>query len=191
MKRILHCTTGLALLALAVSAFSGSIHAGGKGTVITFGKLSSKTPADWKSEKPDNKFRMAQFTVPKVKGDEADADLVIFYFGPGSGGSAKDNIERWKSMFRAPAGKTLDDVADVKEMEIPGAKLTYLDIHGTYVYKFPPFSPRAKEYRKPNYRMLNVFFACEDGPYFIRITGPEKTIAKHKEGFDNWLKSFK
>ena len=60
-----------------------------KGTVVTLDGLSSRTPADWKQEEPANKMRFAQFSLPKVKDDKADAELVIF---KGLGGSAKDNI---------------------------------------------------------------------------------------------------
>ncbi len=177
-----------AVLALWVSG----TNAGGKGDgEVTLDSLKSKVPAAWKSQKPSNKFRAYQFQVPKADGDKKDAELVIFYFGEGSGGNVEDNLKRWKGQFQAPEGKTIDDVSTVKKMKVGNVELTYLDIHGTYLYKFPPFDPNAKVTRLPEYRRLGVFWASEKGPYFITLTGPAKTVAQNQKGFDDWLKNFK
>lgn len=162
-----------------------------KGAEVTLDGLKSRTPANWKKEKPANKFRAYQFQVPKAEGDKKDAELLIFYFGTGSGGTVNDNIKRWKGQFQAPEGKTIDEVAKVDKKKVAGVPLTYLDIHGTYLYKFPPFDPNAKVTKLPEYRRLGVYFDSENGPYFITLTGPAKTVAQHKKGFDDWLQGFK
>jgi hypothetical protein len=158
--------------------------AGSKGTVVTLGEMKSTTPADWKSQAPANKFRAYQFAA-------GDAELLIFYFGEGGGGSPNDNINRWKGQFVPPEGKSIDEVAKVEKLKVGKAELTYLDIQGTYLYKNPPFDPNAKTERKSNYRRLGVYFACEGGPYFITLTGPAKTVEQQKKSFDEWLKNFK
>src|SRR5262245_31870032 len=84
-----------------------------KGIKVNLDGLESAVPADWKQEETTNKMRAFQFRLPKVEGDKEDGELVIFYFGPGEGGSVKDNINRWKGMFVAPQGKTIDEVATV------------------------------------------------------------------------------
>jgi hypothetical protein len=179
------------VVAAVASLCASGTHAGGKSDVVTLDGLKSKVPASWKSQKPSNKFRAYQFLVPKAEGDKKDAELVIFYFGEGSGGTVQDNLKRWKSQFQAPEGKTIDDVSTVKTMKVGNVELTYLDIHGTYLYKFPPFDPNAKVMRLQNYRNLSVYWASEKGPYFIRLTGPAKTVAQHQKEFDGWLKNFK
>jgi hypothetical protein len=158
--------------------------AGGKGTVVTLGAMKSTAPADWKNQAPANKFRAYQFAV-------GDAELVIFFFGEGGGGSPDDNITRWKSQFMPPDGKTIDEASKVEKLKVGKAELTYLDIHGTYLSKNPPFDPNAKTERKANYRRLGVYFATEGGPYFITLTGPAKTVEQNKKSFDDWLKNFK
>jgi len=132
-------------------------------------------------------MRYAQFKVPAAKGDKDDGELVIF---KGLGGSADANIKRWKDMFVPPEGKSIDDVAKVTDMKVSGANVTYLDVHGTYLFK-PPFDPNAKAKPMPDYRRFGVIFASENGPYFITVTGPARTMAQHKKDFDNWLKAFK
>jgi hypothetical protein len=163
----------------------------GQGTLVTLDGLKSRTPANWQPEKTSNKFRAYQFRVPRAEGDKADAQLVIFYFGQGSGGSAADNVKRWKGMFEPPTGKTIDDVSKVEKMKVGGATATYVDVQGTYLERFPPFDPNAKITRKPDYRRLGVILESERGPYFITLTGPARTVEQNRKGFDDWLKAFK
>ena len=119
-----------------------------------------------------------------------DAELAIFFFGPGGGGSDADNIKRWKGQFQPPEGKSIDDVAKLDKFKVGKVEIVYLDIEGTYLFK-PPFDPNAKAKAFPDYRRFGVIFASDNGPYFITLTGPAKTIAQHKKGFDEWLKGFK
>jgi hypothetical protein len=173
----------------AVAALAGlSAAADDKGTVIELDGLSSRTPADWKEEAPSNQMRLAQFRLPKKGDDKADAELVIF---KGFGGSAKENINRWKAMFAPPEGKAIDDVAKVEEMKIAGNEATYLDISGTYTQKTRPFDPNDKGVKRPDYRMLAVHFEGPKTRYHIRLVGPAKTVEAYKKGFDEWLKNFK
>jgi hypothetical protein len=151
--------------------------------VVTLGSLKSAAPADWKKQKPISNLRMYQFGV-------GNADLAIFEFS-GGGGTVEDNIKRWKSQFAPPAGKSIEDVSKVEKFKVGSADVTYLDISGTYLSKFPPSDPNAKTVRKENYRRLNVYFACEGGPFFISLTGPAATIEQNKKAFDGWLKNFK
>src|SRR5436305_235995 len=82
-----------------------------KGTVVTLDGLKSQTPADWVEEPTTSQMRVKQFRLPAVANDKDNAELTIFFFGAGSGGSADENVKRWKSMFVPPEGKKIDDVA--------------------------------------------------------------------------------
>lgn len=158
---------------------------------ITLGALKSNAPEAWKKQEAANKFRAYQFSLPRASGDEADAELVVFYFGEGSGGGVDENVKRWQSTFEAPEGKTIADVSKVEKIKLDKASLTYVDIAGTFLSKFPPFDPNAKVTRKANFRRLGVIFQCDGGPYFITVTGPSATVERHKADFDRWLKNFK
>jgi hypothetical protein len=185
MKR----TAWLFMAALALCGQS----AGGddKGTVVTLDGLKSRTPANWKVQRPSNEMRAYQFLIPRAEGDKKDAELVIFFFGAGSGGTAADNIKRWKGQFDPPQGKTIEQVSKLEKFKVGDVDIAYLDISGTYLYKFPPFAPNAKVTPLPGYRSLGVYFGSKNGPYFIKMTGAAKTVAQNKKGFDDWVKSFK
>ena len=117
--------------------------------------------------------------------------MAIFFFGENGGGTPSDNIKRWRSQFVPPEGKTIDEVSKMEKFKVGPAELTYLDIHGTFLSKNPPFDPNAKTVRKDNYRRFGVYFACPGGPYFITLTGPAATLEQNRKGFDDWLKNFK
>jgi len=162
-----------------------------KGTLVTIDGLQSRAPAEWEEQNPTNKMRFKQFRLPATKKGEDAAELVIFFFGTGAGGSAEDNISRWKAQFEAARGKKIDDVAKTEKFKVGDVDVTYLDVSGTYLSRFPPFDPNAKTVRKPNYRLLGAVFESKEGPYFIKLTGPADVVEHYKKGFDDWLKAFK
>jgi hypothetical protein len=164
---------------------------GQQGTVVTLSGLKSTTPAEWAEEAPTSRMRVKQFRLEPVGDDKDKAEITIFFFGAGQGGSAADNVKRWKGMFRPPDGKTIDDVAKKESFKVGSVPVTYLDISGTYLLRTPPFDPNAPITPYPNYRMIGVVFESEKGPYFIRLVGPANTVDNYKKGFDEWLKAFK
>ncbi len=159
-----------------------------EGVVIQLDKFKSRAPAEWKPEAPANKMRFAQFRLPKVKDDKEDAELVIFQ---DAGGSVKDNIARWKGQFTAPDGQSIDEDTKVTEIKIAGQDATLVDITGTYLYKTRPFDPQDRGEKRPDYRMLAIHFKAPEHLYHIKLTGPARTVAHYKNGFDEWIKAFK
>ena len=189
MKRVA-CLTVITCGVLVLA--SGRSLGGGeaKGTVIEIDGLKSRTPATWVAEKPTSQMRVAQMRVPKVGSDKEDGELVIFYF-EGQGGDVDANLQRWKSMFFPPRGKTIEDVSTVERTKVGDVPVTTLDIQGTYKYKKAPFVPDSQAELKPGYRMLATYFGSKNGPYFIRLVGPAATVAENKKGYESWLKNFK
>jgi len=173
-----------------VSAAPDAVGAAQQGTVVKLGKLSAPAPASWKEEAPSNKLRTHQFALPKAKGDAEDAELAIFFFGEGSGGSVDENVKRWKGAFAAPEGKTIDEVSKLEKFKVGAANVTYLDVSGTYLSKNPG-DPKAKTQKKTNFRSYGVIVEVDGGPFFLTLTGPAATVEQHKKGFDEWLKSLK
>jgi len=171
-------------LGLASACFAG-------GTEVKIGAHKSATPAAWTAKASKITFRMYTFTLPKAEGDDKDAELVVSFTGKASGGDLKPNIERWQGMFFPPKGKTIDEATKIDKMKVGDVEVTTVDIEGTFKDKFPPFSPDAKVTPRPNYRRINAVFASDDGPFFIYLIGPAKTVASHKKSFDDWLKNFK
>jgi len=161
-----------------------------KGVAVEIDGLKSAVPAEWKQEKVSSQFRLYHFRIPHVADDKSHAEMIVFFFGPGGGGSADANVKRWKGMFIPPEGKKIDDVAKVENFKVGDVNVTYLDVQGTYRFKERP-DPKSKEELRPDQRMLGVVFESPKGPYFIRLVGPAKTVAQNKKAFEDWVKGFK
>jgi predicted RecA/RadA family phage recombinase len=170
----------VAVLAVAVTARAAD------GDEVDLGGMKAKAPATWKAGRPIPPLQTATFTLPKADGDPEDAKVTVYFF-QGQGGSVDQNIKRWQGMFKAPAGEK----SKTDSFKVGEAKVTTVDVQGTYLDRFPPADPNAKVTEKPDFRLIGVVFENPKGPYFIRFVGPQKTVEKHKKDFDAWLKSFK
>lgn len=155
------------------------------GKTLEIDGLKSTLPADWKASKPANNLVIHQFDLAKTGDDKEDAVLKVMFL-QGSGGTADENIKRWKAFFIPPKDKTIDDVSEVKNFKVGSVPVAYVDVHGTY--KGAPFE---KLKPKADFRMISVYFASKNGPYFFRLVGPAKTVEKYKKGFDDFLMGFK
>jgi hypothetical protein len=191
----LYATGGIPMrtfAALAVAAMLTGLAAAqdNKGTVVEFGGMKSTTPADWKEEQPTSTMRAYQFKLPRAEGDPEDAELALFFFRNFSG-SVDDNLKRQTAKFEPSAGKDKVEEKVDKQFKVGPLNAIYQDVRGVYLSKFPPFAPNAKITRKENYRQLYVVFENKDGQYYMTLLGPEKTVEKHKKGFDEWLRNFK
>ena len=182
---------GCGALVLGFLPSKSCVRADDKGEIVELDGLKSKAPAEWKNEMPAGKLRAYQFRIPHAKDDKADAELVIFYFGPGGGGSVDDNIARWKKQMTPPEGKKTDDVAKVEKSKVGDVAVTMFDMEGTYLFTVAPNDPNSKKEERPGSRFIGVVFESPKGPYFMRLVGPAKTVGEHKKAFDEWIKAFK
>jgi hypothetical protein len=144
------------------------------------GTLTFTKPAAWKDRAPASSMRVAEFVVPKAAGDSEDGEVIVYYFG-GGGGSVEANLQRWTSQFQS----TRDPVRTTATVN--GLKLTSLDVSGTYVADMRPGA--SEHYNKPGFRMRATVVETPKGPYFIKLTGPAKTVDSAGAAFDQFLKS--
>jgi hypothetical protein len=179
---------------LALSALltlTGSLFAADKGTVVELAGMKSTTPADWKEEAPTNSMRLTQFKAPKAEGEKEDGEIVVFFFRGGGSGSVDANLKRQVAKFEPAAGKDkVEEVVD-KKFKVGTVDAVYQDVKGTFLKKAAPFDPNSKVTKFDNYRQLYVVFETKDGQYYLTFTGSDKTVEKHKKGFDEFLKNFK
>lgn len=150
--------------------------------------LMFTAPATWKSVPTSSSMRVAQYSLPRAAGDAADAELVVYYFG-GSGGTVEANIERWVGQMQQPDGRPSSAVAKRQSRTVNGMKVTLVDVPGTYVAEVMPGSPQ--RHNSPNFHLRAAVIETANGPYFIKLTGPAKTIAASEKQFEAFLGSVK
>ena len=147
--------------------------------------LKFTVPPGWVEEERTSSMRVAQYRLPKVAGDAEDASLVLYFFGQGQGGSTAANIERWVAQM-----KQADDSSTAKQenFEMNGLKVTTVDVSGTYVAETAPGS--GTFHNNPGYRLRAAVVETPKGSYFVKLVGPEKTVAQWNESFLSYLRSF-
>ena len=147
-------------------------------------------PAEWLQETVSSPMRLAQFTLPRAEGDVEDAELVVFYFG-GSGGTVEANLQRWTNQMVQPDGSQSADVATTTSFTVSDTAeefpVTLLDVPGTYAASVRPGS--SMRYNKSNFRLRAAVVETPQGPYFFKLTGPNRTILAWDAEFSEFLAS--
>jgi len=169
----------LLAVALALPARADTVHSEAAG-------LRFHVPGDWARVPAPSDMRAAQFRVPHSGGDGEDAELVLFFFGPGQGGSADQNLERWTGQFTQPDGKPSKEAAVVVIRTVNGLKETSVDVAGAYQ---PAPMGGAGGAAKSGWRLLAAVIEGPGGPWFWRLTGPDATVKAAKPQFDALLGS--
>jgi hypothetical protein len=144
------------------------------------GTLTFTKPDAWTARTAASSMRVAEFVVPRASGDAEDGELIVYYFG-GGGGSVEDNLQRWMGQVQSTKEPARTSAT------VNGLKLTSLDVSGTYVAETRPGS--SEHYNKPGFRMRATVVETPKGPYFIKLTGPARTIDGAGAALDQFLQS--
>jgi hypothetical protein len=163
-------------------------HGEGTSAPAAIEELKFAPPAEWIAEAPASTSRKAQYKVPRAEGDSEDANLVVYYFG-GGGGTPQANVDRWVAEFSGPDKKPASNSAKVTHKTINGIPFTLVDVSGAYSNSMGSMMKGAGS--KPGTRLLGAIAETESGPWFIKLTGPEKTVAKSESSFQSFLNSIK
>lgn len=156
------------------------------GEVEVLAGIKMTTPAGWvplELKAAGGAFSIkpaAAFSLPKVDGDEEDASVRVTHFPGMKNVPAEAQLERWYNQFSQPDGKATKDVAIAQSFVLGDATVTLADIPGTM---------DAGEGKKPNYRLIAAIIEHPQGPHFVKVTGPTKTIDKWKDSIVEYVKS--
>lgn len=157
------------------------------GPSFPVGDLKFTIPSKWQIEPVESPARGGQWRVPPLHGEGEDGEVVVFFFGPGIGGSAKENIEAWiGTMFNAEGHPA---AAEVKHREIGGLKISQVVIFGAYNQIVS--LPGTPQKTKPNYGLLGAVIENPRGNIYWRFTGPEPLITANLPLFTKIIDSVK
>lgn len=156
------------------------------------GELRYTVPEGWQEEKPNSNMRVAQYKLPKAEGDNADAELVLYYFGQGQGGSTQANIDRWLNQMQQADGSPSKDKAKIESTTVNSLPVTTVDVIGKYNggMASPGASPSATPLDMSNYRMRAAIIETPKGSYFVKLTGPQATVSRWDQAYTAYIKSF-
>jgi len=155
-------------------AIIASTHAAEAPKSFKVGEFSFARPAAWDWVEVTSPMRKAQLKVAGKEGK--NADVIFFYFGEGSGGGTKANVDRWLGQFEEGRDKIN---AKVDEQKANNRTITYVQAEGTYKSGMPggPTTPQ------PNTMLLGAILESAQGNVFIRMTGPADLVKSARDDF--------
>jgi len=155
----------------------------------TGGHLAFTAPPEWHTRPAASSMRVAEFVIPRVTGDAEDAELIIYYFGAQGGGSPQANIDRWIGQMQRPDGSSASNEAKTAARTINGLPVSSVDVSGTYVAEVRPGA--SEHFNKPDFRLIAAVVNTPRGAYYIKLTGPSKTVGAAAPAFDRFLESIR
>ncbi len=142
------------------------------------------TPDGWIEETPSSAMRRAQYRVP---GPGGDGECVVFYFGPGQGGDAMANAERWADQFSQPGGGSSRDAMKTERIEVGGIPVLLTEVTGTYSGGMTMMG--GPQQSLASYMLLGAVAEGGDANWFFKLTGPEATLEPQREAFRAMIES--
>lgn len=144
------------------------------------GKFSMTGPKGWTKKTPRVNIIESEFVIPKSEGDSADGRLTVMQ----SGGGIEANVDRWKGQF----AKT--DKSSTTKEKAGDFEVYVVELGGTFKEQRGPFAPATM---REDYRMLAAIIVLKDSDrdYFVKLTGPKKTIEANAKKFKEFVKTFK
>lgn len=135
-------------------------------------RLAFALPAAWVKEPPSSGMRLAQAKIPGAAGP---AELAIFYFGAGGGGTADANIDRWIGQIDQPAAPPKRS-----SFATHGLGVTWVEVAGTMKPSTIGMGPATAQ---PGSRLLGAVVEGPGGPWFVKVIGPDATVAAARPAF--------
>jgi hypothetical protein len=145
---------------------------------VDLGGVTFEAPAAWQKVQPKSSMRRAQLNVAPAEGDKEPAELIVFVFPEGAG-SVEDNVARWQNQFKDASGGA--PPVQSKAVKGKNVDVTRVAVAGTYNDPFGGKGPQA------GFRLLGGIVQTPRGGYYLKMVGPEKTMAAAEKDFDAML----
>jgi hypothetical protein len=155
---------------------------------LVVGGLQFQIPASWQAETPATTARAGQWTVPAPADEPGEGvEVVAFFFGPGVGGTAQENIDGWSAAVTTPDGHPT--AASPLKRNVAGRAITEVLLTGTYAETSP--QPALPPTLRPNYALLGAVIENAGGSVYWRATGPASRVAALAPALDKIIDDLK
>lgn len=178
----------IAVLAGATLALVGCSAAGDAagGPAVTLLDYTTHVPTAWQARTPSNPMRIAEYQIPGSGGGQG-ADVVVYYFGPGQGGTVQANIARWQSQFSDPGGGHVQPtVTQEKGTTFP---TTVAEFHGSYARGVG--MGMGDTAAVPDQGLLAAIVETPKGNLFFQLFGPDAIVTGQKADFLRFVRGLK
>jgi hypothetical protein len=147
---------------------------------------TTTVPAGWTPRAPASSMRLAEYVVPGADG-AVGAEVVVYFFGTGQGGSTEANLARWKGQFSNPDGGRVYE--RITHDSSAAAPLTVAEYRGTYARGVGPGS--APEAARPDNALVAVVAETPRGTLFFQLFGPVKAVEAARNAYLGFARGLK
>lgn len=166
-------------LALGALALAGCSEPAAEGRRVSLSEHEASAPTEWEAREPGSSMRLAEFEAG------AGVEVVVYYFGPGQGGSAEANVTRWESQFTGPDGGAVE--ATVRELEGTAFPTTLAELEGAYTRGIGVGVGSGGA--EPDQALLAAVVEAPDGSLFPQMFGPREAVADRRDDFLEFVRS--
>jgi hypothetical protein len=151
-----------------------------------FLEYRTSVPSGWVSATPTSSMRLAEYRVPAA-GGAIPVEIVVYFFGPGQGGSPQANLDRWKSQFSNPAG---GPVAETVRRDTSGAfPLTIAEYSGTYARGTGAGS--SPDAARPGHQLIAIVAETPRGTLFFQCFGPAAAVDAQRAAYLQFVRGLR
>ena len=132
-------------------------------------------------------MKAASYTYGPLESDKEPAQLNVFYFGQGQGGSIEANVDRWIKQMSLPDGRDPATAAIRYTMDVNGLPAHVVTLFGTFNESVGGMMT-GKTVPRENSRLIGVIVEAPQGNVFFKLTGPDYTAKIMVEAFMTMVK---
>jgi hypothetical protein len=159
----------LALLAVIACSSGG-------GVPVTLLDYEAIAPESFVARPASSSMRLAEWSVPSST-DGTSAEVIVYYFGEGQGGSAEANIARWTSQFTGTDGGAVSP--RVGTLDGSAFTTTVAELEGAYARSVGMGGATAE----PDQALIAAVVETPSGNLFLQLFGDRAAVAEAREDF--------
>jgi len=147
------------------------------GPSITLLDYQASLPPSLVSRPSTSSMRLAEFDVPRS--DDTHAEVIVYYFGQGQGGSADANIARWSTQFMTPEGGHVTPHV----MSVDGTQFTttVAEFEGSYARGVGLGTSTADA--EPDQALIAAVVETPRGNLFLQLFGDRVAVEETRADF--------
>lgn len=165
---------------------SGSANVEIQGQPVALLEYVTASPAEWQSKPPASQMRLAEFVTPAA-GDDAGAEVVVYYFGAGQGGTVEANIERWRNQFADDQGNHPEAI--VTRDSASHFPTTYVQLRGSYTRSIGMSDSAALP--RPDQVLMAAVVETPRGNLHVQMHGPAASVSAQEEVFRSFVRGIR
>jgi len=169
--------SGISVFAISLCLASSAI---AQSPTVSLLDYKTTVPNGWTSRAPSSSARLAEYTAA------GGAEVVVYFFGKGSGGNVGANLTRWKGQFSTPDGSAVPETITRDSAGV--FPITFAEYHGTYRRGIGAGNADSV---KTGQALLAAIAETPRGTIFVQMFGPSAAVVSQRDAFMKFVRGLK